>query len=139
MGGAGAHQENDGAVRPDQTPSPATHLNPEDLHAWYRDGKKMLILDTRNDYEVEIGTFQGSVDPGISTFGELPEWIKRNISIEQQPNHGRLILSNRGAKRGGRGRVRGRCHTQRDARPMKPTVRATMRETSIVNVLNIFH
>ena len=45
----------------------------------------VLVIDTRNDYEIEIGTFEGAVDPEISTFGELPEWIERNISVDDQP------------------------------------------------------
>ena len=45
----------------------------------------VVVIDTRNDYEIEIGTFEGAVDPEISTFGELPDWIKRNISVADQP------------------------------------------------------
>ena len=61
-----------------------TYVSAEDWNDLISD-PDVMVIDTRNDYEVEIGTFQGSVDPEISTFGELPEWIKRNISIEEQP------------------------------------------------------
>ena len=61
-----------------------TYVSAEDWNDLISD-PDVVVIDTRNDYEVEIGTFQGSVDPGISTFGELPEWIKRNVSIEKQP------------------------------------------------------
>ena len=33
-----------------------------------------VVIDTRNDYEVAIGTFKGAVDPGTRAFGEFPEW-----------------------------------------------------------------
>mgnify|MGYP001251588350 CR=1 FL=1 len=61
-----------------------SYVSAEDWNDLIRD-PDVLVIDTRNDYEVEIGTFEGSVDPNISTFGELPEWIKENISIEEQP------------------------------------------------------
>ena len=33
-----------------------------------------VVIDTRNDYEVAIGTFQGAVDPCTRSFGEFPDW-----------------------------------------------------------------
>jgi len=38
----------------------------------------VVVIDTRNDYEVEIGTFEGAVDPQTKTFGEFPEWWAQN-------------------------------------------------------------
>ena len=38
----------------------------------------VVVIDTRNDYEVEIGTFEGAVDPGTSSFREFPEWWRQN-------------------------------------------------------------
>lgn len=35
-----------------------------------------VVMDTRNDYEVAIGTFKGAVDPDIKTFREFPEWFR---------------------------------------------------------------
>ena len=37
-----------------------------------------ILIDTRNDYEVKIGTFQGAVDPDTRTFTEFPAWITAN-------------------------------------------------------------
>jgi UPF0176 protein len=37
-----------------------------------------VVIDTRNDYEVAIGTFQGAVDPGTRAFGEFPGWWQAN-------------------------------------------------------------
>jgi UPF0176 protein len=38
-----------------------------------------LILDTRNDYEVEIGTFRGAVNPRVEKFSDLPEYVAENF------------------------------------------------------------
>jgi UPF0176 protein len=38
----------------------------------------VAVIDTRNDYEVAIGTFQGAVDPGTDRFGEFPQWWEEN-------------------------------------------------------------
>ncbi|QUS36924.1 rhodanese-related sulfurtransferase [Falsirhodobacter algicola] len=38
----------------------------------------VVVIDTRNDYEVEIGTFAGAVDPGTRSFGEFPAWWEAN-------------------------------------------------------------
>ena len=35
-----------------------------------------LVIDTRNDYEVSIGTFEGAVDPKTTSFREFPEWFR---------------------------------------------------------------
>jgi UPF0176 protein len=37
-----------------------------------------VVIDTRNDYEVAIGTFKGAVDPGTRAFGEFPNWWLSN-------------------------------------------------------------
>lgn len=37
-----------------------------------------VVIDTRNGYEVAIGTFQGAVDPGTKAFGEFPGWWQAN-------------------------------------------------------------
>ena len=38
----------------------------------------VAVIDTRNDYEVAIGTFEGAVDPGIATFRDFPAWWEAN-------------------------------------------------------------
>lgn len=38
----------------------------------------VVLIDTRNDYEVAIGTFEGAVDPQTKTFGEFPAWWEEN-------------------------------------------------------------
>ena len=36
-----------------------------------------IVIDTRNDYEVSLGTFQGAVDPETRSFRECPDWVER--------------------------------------------------------------
>ncbi len=38
----------------------------------------VVVIDTRNDYEVGIGTFQNAIDPDIKTFREFPDWWREN-------------------------------------------------------------
>lgn len=39
----------------------------------------VLLLDTRNEYETKVGTFEGAIDPDTKIFTELPEWIEQNL------------------------------------------------------------
>src|SRR5690606_31415025 len=45
---------------------------------------EVLVLDTRNDYEVAIGTFRGALDPRTETFRQFPEFV-RQLDPERQP------------------------------------------------------
>ena len=38
----------------------------------------VVVIDTRNDYEVAIGTFDGAIDPETASFGEFPAWWEAN-------------------------------------------------------------
>ena len=38
----------------------------------------VAVIDTRNDYEVAIGTFEGAIDPQTRSFGEFPAWWEKN-------------------------------------------------------------
>ncbi len=38
----------------------------------------VAVIDTRNDYEIEIGSFRGAVDPGTRSFREFPDWWRAN-------------------------------------------------------------
>jgi len=39
----------------------------------------VLVVDTRNDYEYAIGTFDRALDPNTRSFREFPEWVKQNL------------------------------------------------------------
>ena len=51
------------------------YVEPEDWNALISD-PDVILIDTRNDYEVEIGTFRGAVDPKTNSFREFPEWFR---------------------------------------------------------------
>lgn len=38
-----------------------------------------LLIDTRNDYEYDVGTFQGAVNPNTKTFRELPNYVREHL------------------------------------------------------------
>lgn len=50
------------------------YVKPADWNALIAD-PEVLVVDTRNDYEVAIGSFAGAVNPNIKTFTELPAWL----------------------------------------------------------------
>lgn len=41
----------------------------------------VVLIDTRNDYEVEMGTFEGAVDPKTETFRQFPQWVEDNKAL----------------------------------------------------------
>lgn len=43
----------------------------------------VLLIDTRNDYEVQIGTFKNAVNPKTTTFREFPEYVKNELDPSQ--------------------------------------------------------
>tara|TARA_A100001391_G_scaffold130111_3_gene89417 strand:+ start:23017 stop:23958 length:942 start_codon:yes stop_codon:yes gene_type:complete len=49
------------------------YVEPEDWNALISD-PETVVIDTRNDYEVAIGTFAGAIDPETDSFREFPEW-----------------------------------------------------------------
>jgi UPF0176 protein len=63
-------------ISPVSADQQAPYIKPIDLKKWYDEGKEFLILDTRNDYEVELGTFENAVHFDIRTFREFPERAK---------------------------------------------------------------
>lgn len=59
------------------------YIEPKDWNALITD-PDVLLVDTRNDYEVEIGTFKGALDPNTTTFREFPEYVKNNLDPQKQ-------------------------------------------------------
>ena len=52
-----------------------TYVKPADWNALIGD-PDTVVIDTRNDYEVAIGTFDGAIDPNTKTFREFPDWFR---------------------------------------------------------------
>ncbi|MCG9722862.1 rhodanese-related sulfurtransferase [Shewanella sp. Isolate7] len=59
-----------------------TYVKPKDWNKLISD-PEVLLIDTRNDYEVNIGTFKNAVDPKTATFREFPEYVKQNLDPKQ--------------------------------------------------------
>jgi UPF0176 protein len=55
-----------------------TYLNPEEWNEVISDPETVLI-DTRNDYEVAVGTFKGAVNPNTESFSAFPDYVKKNL------------------------------------------------------------
>ena len=62
-----------------------THVPPGQWDALIAD-PDTLVIDTRNAYEVAIGSFEGAIDPGTATFREFPQWVERELRplVEQR-------------------------------------------------------
>jgi UPF0176 protein len=59
----------------DPAKSAGTYVAPADWNALVSD-PDTIVIDTRNAYEVSIGTFKGAVDPATSSFREFPAWVE---------------------------------------------------------------
>lgn len=53
-----------------------TYVEPDAWNALISD-PETIVIDTRNGYEVAIGTFAGAIDPGTTSFREFPEWFRQ--------------------------------------------------------------
>ena len=62
------------------------YVKPHDWNALMAD-PTVVVIDTRNDYEVGIGTFEGAINPGIQSFAMLPDWL--NASMLLNPASGK--------------------------------------------------
>jgi UPF0176 protein len=67
----------------DPSKSAGTYVTPEDWNALISD-PDVLVIDTRNSFEVAAGTFKGATDPGTASFGEFPAYVERALSGQQQ-------------------------------------------------------
>jgi UPF0176 protein len=52
-----------------------TYVAPEDWNDLIAD-PSTLVIDTRNDYELGIGTFKGAINPKTESFGQFPDWFR---------------------------------------------------------------
>ncbi len=58
------------------------YVEPEDWNALIAD-PEVVVIDTRNDYEVEIGTFEGAINPKTQTFRQFPEWFREQKDFDR--------------------------------------------------------
>ena len=68
----------------DPATTPAPYLPAEELKRWYDEGRDFLILDTRNEWEVQEGTFENAIDPHIASFNEFPRYLDSIESLKDR-------------------------------------------------------
>ncbi|MCF3650217.1 rhodanese-related sulfurtransferase [Synoicihabitans lomoniglobus] len=66
-------------IDPAHAPSPK--LPPRELKQWLDEGRKITLLDTRNDYEVRLGAFRDALPAGVDHFRDFP------AAVEKLPEH----------------------------------------------------
>ncbi len=59
-----------------------TYVDPKDWNDLISD-PNVVLVDTRNDYEVQVGTFKNAVNPKTETFREFPDYVKKEMSPSQ--------------------------------------------------------
>ena len=67
----------------DPLASAGTYIEPEEWNALISD-PDVLVIDTRNDYEVEIGQFAGAHNPETTSFREFPQYVNDTLAAHKQ-------------------------------------------------------
>ncbi len=47
------------------------------------DDPEVIVIDTRNDYEIDIGTFEGAISPHTENFRQFPAWVADNLDAQK--------------------------------------------------------
>lgn len=66
----------------DPTKTVGTYVNPQDWNELISD-PDVLVVDTRNNYEVGIGTFKNAINPETTTFREFPEFVQNKLKANK--------------------------------------------------------
>lgn len=66
----------------DPLQSVGTYVEPQDWNALV-DDPDVVLIDTRNDYEIEIGTFAGAVNPNTESFRDFPKFVEQNLDPQK--------------------------------------------------------
>jgi UPF0176 protein len=71
--------------QPDVSPHKhvGTYVKPEDWNALIADSET-VVIDTRNAYEVEVGSFDRAIDPATDSFREFPNWVEENMLAQPE-------------------------------------------------------
>ena len=62
-----------------------TYIESNDWNKIIED-KNTIVIDTRNHYEVSIGSFKESINPNTKNFSEFPKWVDKNLSNKESKN-----------------------------------------------------
>jgi UPF0176 protein len=61
----------------------APHVQPEILQKWLRERPDLVLLDTRNVFEIELGSFENALDLGLKHFRDFPQAVKKSLTINK--------------------------------------------------------
>jgi UPF0176 protein len=67
-----------GHVKADPNERVGEYIEPRDWNTLISD-PDVVVIDTRNDYEVRVGTFRNALDPHTDSFSQFPEWTRQNL------------------------------------------------------------
>lgn len=70
-----------GVTGVDPCENTGTHVDVDTWNKLLKD-PEVLVIDTRNNYEIDIGGFPGAVNPNTCSFREFPEFIRQNIDSD---------------------------------------------------------
>lgn len=71
-------------IHPEHNTAP--YISPKTLKEWYEEKRPIAILDTRNDYEIRLGCFDGAIDLGLQHFRDFPAALaKVDPALKEQP------------------------------------------------------
>ena len=59
------------------------YINPEDWNKLIED-PDTIVIDTRNNYEADIGSFKNAINPKTDTFREFPSYVEKNLKDKKQ-------------------------------------------------------
>ena len=62
--------------------SVGTYVDPQDWNSLL-DDPDVVLVDTRNDYEVSVGTFEGAINPNTLSFREFPDYVQKNLDVKK--------------------------------------------------------
>lgn len=59
----------------DPSQKPAPKISAQELKGWLDEKRPITLLDTRNEYEVKLGTFKNAINPHINHFRDFPKFV----------------------------------------------------------------
>jgi len=66
----------------DPTSTVGTYISPEEWNQIITD-PEVILIDTRNDYEIDIGTFKGAINPHTTNFRDFPKYVEENLDPQK--------------------------------------------------------
>jgi UPF0176 protein len=73
-----------GAGKFDVEKETAPEITAEELEKMYENDEDFVVLDLRNDFEINVGKFEKTVDPGLQNFRDLPRKIERLKDLKKE-------------------------------------------------------